>query len=186
MRRSVLAPLLAGALALSVTAPAAAEEAMPIGGVNVVIGGVAFGDFTYPVEAGKRVTVQRHVLDPGEILTWKGPSTVVAMHGNEDGLLQNYPNCNSVQNWRPYPAYYVARSKDAGTLRGVTHNPSSVAIEFSGEEGVELFRAIRKLDSDLPVLLMTAWASIEMVVALVKEGAADLVRALAAQERDGR
>ncbi|WP_019872776.1 hypothetical protein [Sporichthya polymorpha] len=130
MRRSVLAPLLAGALALSVTAPAAAEEAMPIGGVNVVIGGVAFGDFTYPVEAGKRVTVQRHVLDPGEILTWKGPSTVVAMHGNEDGLLQNYPNCNSVQNWRPYPAYYVARSKDAGTLRGVTHNPSSVAIEF--------------------------------------------------------
>ena len=49
------------------------------------------------------------------------------------------------------------------------------ANETSGAEGVELFRAIRKLDGELPVLLMTAWASIEMVVALVKEGAADYI-----------
>ncbi len=43
----------------------------------------------------------------------------------------------------------------------------------TGEEGVALFRAIRALDADLPVLLMTAWTSIETVVALIKEGAAD-------------
>ncbi len=49
------------------------------------------------------------------------------------------------------------------------------ANQTSGAEGVELFRAMRKLDPDLPVLLMTAWASIEMVVALVKEGAADYI-----------
>jgi len=42
-----------------------------------------------------------------------------------------------------------------------------------GAEGVELFRAIRKIDPDLPVLLMTAWASLETAVALMKEGAAD-------------
>ena len=49
------------------------------------------------------------------------------------------------------------------------------ANQTSGAEGVALFRAMRKLDADLPVLLMTAWASIEMVVALVKEGAADYI-----------
>jgi DNA-binding NtrC family response regulator len=45
--------------------------------------------------------------------------------------------------------------------------------ETSGDEGVALFRAVRKLDPDMPVLLMTAWASLETAVTLVKEGAAD-------------
>jgi DNA-binding NtrC family response regulator len=43
----------------------------------------------------------------------------------------------------------------------------------SGAEGVALFRAIRKLDPDLPILLMTAWTQLETAVALIKEGAAD-------------
>jgi DNA-binding NtrC family response regulator len=43
----------------------------------------------------------------------------------------------------------------------------------SGEEGVALFRAIRELDPEMPVLLMTAWASLETAVSLIKEGAAD-------------
>ncbi|HJX54847.1 MAG TPA: response regulator [Polyangia bacterium] len=42
-----------------------------------------------------------------------------------------------------------------------------------GEEGVELFRAIRALDPEMPVLMMTAWASLETAVALIKEGATD-------------
>ena len=43
----------------------------------------------------------------------------------------------------------------------------------SGEEGVELFRAIRKSYPDLPVILLTAWTSLESAVRLVKAGAAD-------------
>lgn len=43
----------------------------------------------------------------------------------------------------------------------------------SGDEGAALFRALRKADSELPVLLMTAWASLETAVALVREGATD-------------
>jgi len=43
----------------------------------------------------------------------------------------------------------------------------------SGEEGVELFHAIRALDPEMPVLMMTAWASLETAVALMKEGATD-------------
>jgi DNA-binding NtrC family response regulator len=43
----------------------------------------------------------------------------------------------------------------------------------SGEEGVALFREIRRWHSSLPVLLITAWTSLETAVQLVKEGASD-------------
>jgi len=45
----------------------------------------------------------------------------------------------------------------------------------SGREGVELFRRIRRERPGLPIILMTAWASLSMAVALVKEGAADYI-----------
>lgn len=45
----------------------------------------------------------------------------------------------------------------------------------SGEEGVQLFRAIRARQPDLPVILLTAWTHLETAVELVKEGAADYV-----------
>ncbi len=43
----------------------------------------------------------------------------------------------------------------------------------SGDEGVTLFRTIRSAHPDVPVLLVTAWASLETAVRLMKEGAAD-------------
>ena len=45
--------------------------------------------------------------------------------------------------------------------------------QMSGEEGAALFRAIRELDPDLPVILMTAWSSVTTAVEMVKEGAVD-------------
>ncbi len=45
----------------------------------------------------------------------------------------------------------------------------------SGREGAELFRRIRRERPGLPVILMTAWASLSMAVTLVKEGAADYI-----------
>jgi DNA-binding NtrC family response regulator len=43
----------------------------------------------------------------------------------------------------------------------------------SGEEGVALFREVKRRDPGLPVLLLTAWTSLETAVQLVKEGASD-------------
>jgi DNA-binding NtrC family response regulator len=43
----------------------------------------------------------------------------------------------------------------------------------SGDEGVELFRALRDAQADLPVILLTAWTHLESAVQLVKAGAAD-------------
>lgn len=42
-----------------------------------------------------------------------------------------------------------------------------------GEEGIRLFKDIHSRDPDLPVLLMTAWTSLETAVRLVKDGAED-------------
>ncbi|MBZ0235643.1 MAG: sigma-54 dependent transcriptional regulator [Deltaproteobacteria bacterium] len=77
----------------------------------------------------------------------------------------------------------LAASTPAEALELIAREEIGVVIQdmnftanaTSGAEGVELFRAMRKLDATLPVLLMTAWASIEMVVALVKEGATDYI-----------
>jgi len=43
----------------------------------------------------------------------------------------------------------------------------------SGEEGVALFREIRKRHPDLPVILLTAWTHLDAAVALIRSGAAD-------------
>lgn len=43
----------------------------------------------------------------------------------------------------------------------------------SGEEGKSLFFQIRKHQSDVPIILMTAWTQLETAVELVKAGAAD-------------
>ena len=47
--------------------------------------------------------------------------------------------------------------------------------ETSGDEGVRLFQQLREAQPGLPVLLMTAWASLETAVEMVKEGATDYV-----------
>jgi DNA-binding NtrC family response regulator len=43
----------------------------------------------------------------------------------------------------------------------------------TGEEGIALFREVKRRDPGLPVLLITAWTSLETAVQLVKEGASD-------------
>jgi DNA-binding NtrC family response regulator len=43
----------------------------------------------------------------------------------------------------------------------------------SGEEGIQLFRALRERFPDLPIILLTAWTHLESAVELVKAGAAD-------------
>jgi DNA-binding NtrC family response regulator len=45
----------------------------------------------------------------------------------------------------------------------------------SGEEGVALFRELRALHPDVPVILLTAWTHLETAVDLVKAGAADYI-----------
>ncbi|SHF58026.1 DNA-binding transcriptional response regulator, NtrC family, contains REC, AAA-type ATPase, and a Fis-type DNA-binding domains [Microbulbifer donghaiensis] len=55
----------------------------------------------------------------------------------------------------------------------VIQDMNFTADTTSGEEGRELFFAIRDIKPDLPVILLTAWTQLEMAVELVKAGAAD-------------
>ncbi|MBV9390351.1 MAG: response regulator, partial [Verrucomicrobia bacterium] len=46
----------------------------------------------------------------------------------------------------------------------------------SGEEGLELLKQIRELDSSIPVVVMTAYASIQLVVQAINLGAKDFLQ----------
>jgi phosphoserine phosphatase RsbU/P len=46
----------------------------------------------------------------------------------------------------------------------------------SGTEGLELLSRIRELDNSLPVVLMTAWASIELAIEAMQNGGRDFVQ----------
>lgn len=45
----------------------------------------------------------------------------------------------------------------------------------SGEEGLRLLAALRRIDADLPVIVMTAWGSIDLAVAAMRGGAQDFI-----------
>ena len=79
------------------------------------------------------------------------------------------------------PVVLASCPEDA--LKSVSHEDIGLVIQdmnfrrdtTSGVEGAELMRAIRKLDPDLPVVLITAYTSLETAVELVREGANDYV-----------
>jgi DNA-binding NtrC family response regulator len=80
-------------------------------------------------------------------------------------------------------ARVVAADSAAGGLDALAREPVDLVIQdmnfrreaTSGEEGIALFRRIRELHPDLPVILLTAWTHLETAVDLVKAGAADYV-----------
>src|SRR5271155_2425724 len=46
----------------------------------------------------------------------------------------------------------------------------------SGQEGLDLLTRIQMLDSTLPVIVMTAWSSVEIAVEAMRRGARDFVQ----------
>jgi DNA-binding NtrC family response regulator len=45
----------------------------------------------------------------------------------------------------------------------------------SGKEGLDLLRSIQKLEAELPVIVMTAWGTVDLAVAAMREGASDFI-----------
>ena len=70
----------------------------------------------------------------------------------------------------PEEALDLVASEDIGA---VVQDMNFTQHDTTGESGVALFRAVRNLDADLPIVLLTAWGSFEIAVQLVKEGAND-------------
>ncbi|RYZ01735.1 MAG: sigma-54-dependent Fis family transcriptional regulator [Myxococcales bacterium] len=72
----------------------------------------------------------------------------------------------------PEQALALVRSEELGV---VLQDMNFHRDATSGEEGEALLHAIRKLDPDLPVVLMTAFQSLEAAVRLVRAGASDYI-----------
>ncbi len=62
---------------------------------------------------------------------------------------------------------------DSATVDLVIQDMNFSADTTSGEEGVALFRELRRRHPDLPVILLTAWTHLDAAVDLIKAGAAD-------------
>lgn len=88
-------------------------------------------------------------------------------------VLLDIHNISHIAASTPSQALKIASSE---TLGAVIQDMNFSPNETSGREGVDLFRALRQVDPSLPVLLITAWASLEAAVELVKEGANDYLR----------
>jgi DNA-binding NtrC family response regulator len=72
----------------------------------------------------------------------------------------------------PERALELIRSEELGV---VLQDMNFHRDATSGEEGEALLHSIRKLDPDLPVVLMTAFQSLEAAVRLVRAGASDYI-----------
>jgi DNA-binding NtrC family response regulator len=72
----------------------------------------------------------------------------------------------------PAQALELVRSEELGV---VLQDMNFHRDATSGEEGEALLHAIRKLDPELPVVLMTAFQSLEAAVRLVRAGASDYI-----------
>ena len=65
-------------------------------------------------------------------------------------------------------------------LRAETFDAALIDLNYSrdttsGAEGLELLAALRRLDAELPVVVMTAWGSIDIAVKAMQAGAADFI-----------
>ena len=96
------------------------------------------------------------------------PAVVTALQ-----VLLDIHDINHVAASTPSQALEIASTE---TLGAVIQDMNFSPNETSGREGVELFRALRRAEPSLPILLVTAWASLEAAVELVKEGANDYLR----------
>ena len=72
----------------------------------------------------------------------------------------------------------------AGVITAIENNDFDVVLidlnysrdTTSGREGLDLLKRITSMDQSLPVIVMTAWGSIDLAVEAMQRGAADFVQ----------
>ena len=71
----------------------------------------------------------------------------------------------------------VKATRDMAIAKLMEKKPDAVVtdLQMPGMSGIELLAEIRKIDEDLPVILMTAYATVATAVEAMREGAFDYV-----------
>src|SRR3974390_2386955 len=81
---------------------------------------------------------------------------------------------------------YVARAEDspARVLESLRKEEFALVLmdlnysrdTTSGQEGLELLSRIQEIDNSVPVVVMTAWANVELAVEAMRRGARDFIQ----------
>lgn len=70
----------------------------------------------------------------------------------------------------------VLRALKTGQFDAVLMDLNYTRDIIAGEEGLELVSQIRSMDSLLPVVVMTAWSSVDLAVEVMRRGASDFIQ----------
>jgi len=98
---------------------------------------------------------------------------------DDDGVLVSARFLFEGEGWK----VQVARSPEEAMRRVQRHQFDVALLDMnyarnttSGQEGLDLLGRLTQLDADLPVLLMTAWGTIDLAVEAMRRGARDFVQ----------
>jgi DNA-binding NtrC family response regulator len=69
----------------------------------------------------------------------------------------------------------ILKALDAGDFDVLLMDLNYARDTTSGQEGLDLLARIRKIDAALPVVVMTAWGSVELAVEAMRRGARDFI-----------
>jgi len=84
----------------------------------------------------------------------------------------------SMSNWLMEDGYLVKTCEDGyAALKQIKSNIdlAIVDIKMPGMDGIELLKECKRIDPDLPIIIMTAYASVDTAVQAMKEGAFDYI-----------
>jgi DNA-binding NtrC family response regulator len=70
----------------------------------------------------------------------------------------------------------VLRALETGQFDAVLRDLNSTHDDIAVGEGLELVSQIRSMDSLLPVVVMTAWSSVDLAVEAMRRGASDFIQ----------
>ena len=99
------------------------------------------------------------------------PERSVLLVDDERHALDAYTQALRREHYRVDTA---ARPEDALVrVRTTTYDAAVVDFKMPGMNGIELLRALRAIDPDISVVMVTGYATVETAVAAMKEGASD-------------
>lgn len=92
-----------------------------------------------------------------------------------DALQMLLSGCGLATEAVTHPAR-VLRALETGQFDAVLMDLNYTRDTVSGGEGLELVSRIRSMDSLLPVVVMTAWSSVDLAVEAMRRGASDFIQ----------
>src|SRR6267142_3123999 len=92
-----------------------------------------------------------------------------------DALQMLLSGCGWATEAVTHPAC-VLRALETGQFDAVLMDLNYTRDTTAGAEGLELVSQIRSMDSLLPVVVMTAWSSVDLAVEAMRRGASDFIQ----------